>query len=303
MALLAKIQPTIDTDPIPTAGANAILAGNFTINAIEAEFADRFNIQAYLGNAGKVQISQKTTCSFDVELASPGAAGTAPKFATLLRACAMAETLTASTSAVYNPISLSHEMATIYYYLDGILFKMLNAKGTVALNMDAGTIPKLTFTFTGSFSSPTDATMPTGLDYSGFKAPLGINKANTPTFTLHGATFKAKKFSCDLANSVVYRNLIGTESISITDRAPTGQTEFELESVATKDWYNIIRLGTQGAAQIVHGSVAGSIVQVDAPKVQLTNPAFGDDNGVATMSANLQFIPNTGNDELILTFK
>lgn len=301
--LLAKIQPTVDTDPTPAAATNAILAGNFTINAIEAEFADRFNIQPYLGNAGKVSISQKTTVSFDVELQSSGAAGTAPAFAPLLRGCAMAETIVASTTAAYNPITTAHEMVTIYYYLDGILCKMLNCKGTFSMNLDAGGIPKLTFSFTGSFSTPTDTAIPGGAVYTGFKAPLGINKVNTPTFTLHGTAFKAQSLSLDIANQVVYRNLIGSESILITDRAPAGQCSIETEPVATKDWYTIIKNGTLGALQLVHGSVAGLIVQIDAPKVQLINPTFSDSDGVSMFNTNLSLLPNAGNDELILTFK
>lgn len=301
--LLAKIQPTVDVDPTPTAGANAILAGNFTINAIEAEFAERFNIQAYLGNAGNIAISQKTTVSFDVELQSAGAAGTAPKFGTLLRGCALAETVNAGVSVVYNPITSSHEMVTIYYYLDGILCKMLNCKGTVAMNLDAGGIPKMTYSFTGSFSVPTDTAIPGGISYTGFNAPLGINKINTPTFTLHGTAFKAQTLSIDLANNVVYRNLIGSESILITDRNPSGQCSLETEPVATKDWYTIIKNGTQGALQLVHGSTAGLIVQIDAPKVQLITPTFSDSDGISMFNTNLSLLPNTGNDELILTFK
>jgi hypothetical protein len=301
--MLAKIQPTLDTDPVPTPASNAILAGNFTINMIEAEFADRQNIQPYLGNAGKVAISQKTSCSFEVELQSAGAAGTAPAFAPLLRACAMAETIVASTTAAYNPITTAHEMITLYYYLDGILCKMLNCKGTFTLQLSAGGIPSIKFTFTGSFSTPTDTANPAGSVFTAFKQPLGINKINSPTFTLHGTAFKAQSLDVDIGNQVLYRNLIGYEAILITDRSPSGSCSFETESVATKDWYTIIKNGTLGALQLVHGTVAGLIVQIDAPKVQLVDPQFSDSDGVSMFDTSLQFLPNTGNDELVLTFK
>jgi len=303
LLLLFKIQPTIDTDPIPTAGANAILAGNFTINAIQAQFADRENLQPYFGNSGKVQISAYSTVSFDVELASSGVAGTPPKFGPLLRSCAMAETIVASTSVAYHPVTIGDEMATLYMYLDGLLFKMLNSKGTVSFSVGAGGIPKMTYTFTGSFSNPADAALPSGVDYSGFTAPLGINKVNTPSLTIHGAAVKADTLSIDLANNVIYRNLIATESIKITDRSPSGQTSFETESVAFKDWTAIVRLGTLGPLELVHGTVAGRIVEIDAPKVQLTEPTLTDSDGISMSNYNLTLQPDTGNDELVVTFR
>jgi hypothetical protein len=301
--LLAKIQPVAGTDPVPTAGANAMLVSNIEVNPIEAQFAERENIKSYMGNSGQVQVSCYSTISFDVELQSAGAAGTAPKFGPLLRACALSETLNASVSAVYSPVSSSHEFVTLYFYLDGLLFKMTDAKGTFTLDISAGQIPKLRFNFTGFFTTPTDTAVATGADYSGFKDPLGVNKLNTPTFTLHGVAFKAETLSLDLANNVVYRNLIGSESIVITDRKPAGSVSIETESVATKDWYTAIRQGTLAAIQVIHGTTAGYIVQIDAPKVQAITPSFGDSDGISMMNLNLSLQPSAGNDELVLTFK
>jgi hypothetical protein len=299
--LLAKIQPVAGTDPVPTAAANSMLAGNLTFNAIEAQFADRDIIKPYFGNRGQVLISANTTISFDIELASAG--GTAPKFGPLLRACAFAETLSPGVSAAYAPVTSVQEAITLYFYLDGILFKMTDAKGTVSLDISAGAIPKLSFSFTGFFVQPTDTAIPGGVDYSGFKDPLGVNKINTPTFSLHGAAFKAQTLSLDVANNVVYRNLIGSEGILITDRQPAGQVSIETEPVATKDWYTIVRNGTLAAMQVVHGTVAGFICQIDAPKVQLVSPTFSDSDGISMFNANLVLQPNAGNDELVLTFK
>jgi hypothetical protein len=301
--LLAKIQPVAGTDSVPTAAVNAMLASNVQINAIEAQFAERDNIKPYFGNNGKVLISADSTISFDVEIQSAGAAGTAPKFGPLLRACAFAETINAAVSAVYAPVTNSQEFVTLYFYLDGLLFKMTDAKGTVSLDLSAGVIPKMKYSFTGFFSQPTDAAIPAGADYSGFKDPLGVNKINTPTFSLHGVAFKAESLTLDVANNVVYRNLIGSEAILISDRKPTGQCSIETESVATKDWYTAVRNGTLGVLQVVHGITAGYIVQVDAPKVQATSPNFGDSSGISMTNLTLELQPNAGNDELVLTFK
>lgn len=299
--LLAKAQPTLDTDPAPVAATNAILAGNVQLNAIEAEFAGRDNIVPYFGNKGDVLVSQYSTISFDVELAGSGAAGTAPKWSPLILACAFAETITASTSASYAPItSGTTPMVALHFFMDGLKFVLLNAKGSVSFSLDARSIPKMTYTFTGSFSLPTDTAVPSGAVFSGFPAPLGINKLNSPTMTLHGTAVKTQSFGLNVNNSVVYRNLIGSETISITDRAPSGNIMFETESMATKDWYTAIRQGTQSTLSMIHGTTAGNIIEFSAPKVQLKNPAFSESDGVHMMSLDLNLMPNAGNDELLV---
>jgi hypothetical protein len=120
---------------------------------------------------------------------------------------------------------------------------------------------------------------------------------------LHGYAAKTQSLTLDIANQVVYRNLIAAEDVLINDRNPVGSVSMELDTVAAKDWYSIIRLGTLGALSLIHGSVAGRIVEAAAPKVQITDPSMSESDGVAMMSATLSLQPNTGNDELILTFR
>jgi hypothetical protein len=74
-------------------------------------------------------------------------------------------------------------------------------------------------------------------------------------------------------------------------------------AIATKAWHETVRLGTLGALTLTHGSVAGAIIQVDGPKVQLTNPQYAESDGVQMLNVGLDFQPNTGDDEFVLTVK
>ncbi|MGW8391119.1 phage tail tube protein [Pseudoduganella sp. HUAS MS19] len=301
--LLVKIQPVAGTDAAPTGAANAIMAMNISAQPVTAEFAKRNNIKPYLGNMGSVPVAIHAEINFEVEMAGAGAAGTAPKYGPLLRACAFSETITAGTSAVYAPVSNAMEFATIYYNLDGILYKMTDAKGTVSFELNAKGIPVMKFKFIGMYSTPTDTALPTGVDYSGFKDPVAVNKDNTPTASLHGVAGKVQSISVDMANQLVYRNLIGTESIEIPDRQPTGSFVMELDSVAAKDWYTTIKAGTLGPLSVVHGRTAGNIVELAAPKVQVLDPSFSDSDGIVMLTTKLEIQPNTGNDEFVLTVR
>jgi len=302
MLVLAKIQPTANTDAAPTPAANAILARGVAPTPVNATFVDRALMQPWFGNTGKVQVGAFSSVEFEVEVAGAGAAGTVPKYGALLRACGFSETVSAGIKVDYAPITSSQEMVTIWVYLDGVLHKMTDCKGSVSFDLNAGGIPVMKFSFVGFVATISDAS-PTGTSYTGWTAPLGVTKSNTPTFTLHSTAVKATAFSVDMGNQVDYRNYIGSETVTFTERNPTGNTTFEYDAFSVKDWFGIVRLGTLGTLQMIHGTVAGNIVQFDAPKVQLTSPSFSDDNGLAMLSMSLELQPNAGNDEFIISVK
>jgi hypothetical protein len=301
--LLAKIQPTANTDALPTGALNSMMVSNLSVQPVTAEFAKRNNIKPYLGNMGSVPVAIHSEINFEIEMSGAGAAGTAPKYAPLLRACAMAETLVASTTAAYSPITNGQEAVTMYYNVGGLLFKITDAKGSVAYSLNGKGIPVLKFKFFGLYSTPTDTPTPAGVDYSGFKDPVAVNYLNTPVCTLHGVAGKVQSLDIDMANQLSYRNLIGSESIVITDRQPSGSIVMELELVAVKDWWSVIKNGVTGPLAVTHGLVAGNIIQLAAPKVQVLEPSFSESDGIVMLTCKLDFLPNVGNDEFIFTAK
>lgn len=303
MLLMVKIQPTPFTDSVPTAALNSILARGIAPQPVNAEFADRNLIRPYFGNMGKVQVQSFSTIDFEVELAGAGAAGTAPKYGPLLRACGFSETISAAVKVDYAPITSAQEAVTIYCFLDGIRYVMTDCKGSVSFELNAKNIPVMKYKFYGFKATVADIANPTGSDFTGFQTPLAVNKQNTPTFNLHGIAVKATSCGVDMQNQVDYRNYIGSEAITFTDRKPTGKATFELDTQAVKDWWTVINAGTLSTMQMIHGLTAGNIIQLDAPKVQLTNPNITDDNGLAFLDVGLELQPNIGNDELLLSVR
>lgn len=299
--ILVKTQAD-DTTEATIAASDAMLVRDITINPASTEFADRNLIKPYFGNSGQVKVQGFSTIEVTVELAGSGAAGTAPKFDPLLTASGFAKTITAGVSVAYSPLTTAQKACTIHHYLDGVKHVFVGCKGNVVFTLDKG-IPVARFSFVGFEGVVTDATPPSGIDYSAFVQPLAINKANTPTYALHGETVKASALSIDMGNEVNYRNYIGTESVAFTNRNATGNTTFEYEAMATANWWSIQSAGTLAALEFVHGTVAGNIIEIDAPKVQVSNAALNNDQNVAMLSCNLSFQPNAGNDEVVLTFK
>lgn len=301
MVLLAKQEVTTGVDPLPTPAANSILVRAFTPQMINAEFVERANIRGYKGNFGSLAVGVHRVFEFEVELAGSGAAGTAPKWGPLLMACGFSETLVASTTATYAPISTGDTTVTLYGYLDGLLFKMSACKGTVSFELNSKQIPVMKFKFLGEYSNATDTAFPTGMVFTGFTQPLTVGKVNTPTFSFHGLAAVVQNLSFDVANALVYRDLIGAKGPHSPDRKPTGSLTMELPTVAAANFGEIARLGTEGALQVIHGVTPGNIIQVDMPKTQLTSsPTINNDNEIAMLGVQFSINPNAGNDEIVV---
>jgi hypothetical protein len=55
---------------------------------------------------------------------------------------------------------------------------------------------------------------------------------------------------------------------------------------------------------LIHGTVAGNIIQIDMPKTQITGePSIVNDNEIAMMSLPFSINPNAGNDEVLIVSK
>jgi len=306
MGLSAAIEGTYGTDATPDPSTNAILCKGLSPSPYQGNTVSRDLVKPTLGGEESINVNPYSTLSFEVELAGSGAAGTAPAVGVLLRACGMAETVTPSTDVVYEPVSTGFESATLYVYLDGELHKMLGARGSFSVGVNAQGIPMISFNFTGLYSTPASVTMPT-FDYSSFIAPLPVTPDNTPTFSVLGHNAIAQSLSADMGLNVAARALIGSKEVVITDRNATGSLTIDAPTLATKNFYSAIESHnavTTGALQVVHGTTGGNVVQIDAPKVQLSSISSTESEGVMQYSMNVNYIPtDAGDDEIKLTFK
>ena len=105
--ILAKSETTYGTDSTPTGSADAVLVRNLEITPIQADVVSRDLVRPYYGNSDQLLANTRVECTFEVELAASGTAGTAPRYGSILKACGMAETIVATTSVTYAPVSSS----------------------------------------------------------------------------------------------------------------------------------------------------------------------------------------------------
>lgn len=299
LAVLVKRETVYGTDSVPTGAANAMQMSNVQVEPMAGQQLSRDLLLPHMGHQGVFLTGTHGTLQGDVELAGPGAAGDAPAWGPLVRACGFAEVISAGVDVQYAPMSGSFEAASIYYNLDGVRHVLLGVRGTFTLQIAPLQIPRFRFSLTGLSGTIADAALP-AVDLTSFVRPVPVSKANT-MLVLHGWSAVAESLSIDIAGTVEPRFLIGHESIQITDRQATGSAVVEATSLATKDWFAIAAAHTLGAMALQHGTAAGNICKVDAPKVQIGRPTQGASQGIANYSLPLMFTPDAGNDELLIT--
>lgn len=307
-AILAKIETVIGTDSVPTGAANALLISDASFD-ITYNNVDRNNIKGYFGSDEQLAGTRFVDMSFAVELSGSGAAGTAPAYGPLLRACSMAETITAGQRVEYNPISTNQQSVTIYYHDDGVLHKALGCMGNVQFSMGEGERPMLRFTFTG-IDGGTSAVANPALTLTAWRAPLVITDANTGDIKLGstysagaisgGTTYPSRGLSLDLGNQVAKVALLGGQAADITNRASSGSMQLELTAAQEVTFYTDVNANTLSSLSFEHGTAAGARVIFHMPSVQRVNPRHADYEGRIHHTFDLRLLPTSGNDEMRL---
>lgn len=301
--ILIETESSYGTDSTPD-GADAVLVRDLNITPQQSDVVNRDVVRPYLGASEQLLANTRVECSFSVELAGSGTAGTAPQYGKALQACGLSETIVADTSVTYAPVSSSFSSVTIYYNIDGLRHKVTGCRGTFSINCTVGEIPTIDFTFTGVYVAPDDSALPSAT-YANQASPLIFKNGNTSSFQLLSFAGALQAFSFDLGNNLVYRELVGgTKEVLLTDRAGTGSTTIEAVSIASKDYFAAALTDTSlGNLDFTHGSTAGNIVDFASTRVDIGDVSYSDQDGIAMFNIPYTCVPSTsGNDEFSLAY-
>ena len=302
--ILAKIESSYGTLPSPApAGTDAVLVRDLSITPLEADMVDRQLIRPFMGSSPQLIANKRVQIQMTVEMAGSGAAGTAPKYGALLRACGLSETVDSGVSVTYAPVSSAFESCTIDYHNDGKRHRILGCRGTFSLSCQLGQIPTIQFTMTGIYAAPTTVSLPSAT-YANQATPLIFTHTSTSAFTVFGYAACMSEFSLSLGVNTVYRELVGcTKEVVITDRKTTGSLMVEEVPVATHDFYADATGEATGQITFQHGTTAGNIITLDVPQADLTMPSDAESDGIIMVSLPFTATPTTaGNDELELVY-
>lgn len=299
---LFKAESTYNTNPTPAVATDALLMRKFDITPLQAETASRDVIRPTFGASDSIVTAKQAALSLEMELVGTPSAGVAfAPLSALMLAAGMAQTIVASTSVTYNPVSSGIGSLTSLFNLDGVQHAITGARSNFKLSVKQSDIPTLGFDLTGNFNTPTSVTQ--GTPTFTQRIPVSASEGNT-TLSLFGvSTFKLVSFDMDLGNQIeTIRYANAADEVTITDRKTTGKLVLEAINPTVRNFFNDQVNVTTGALTLTHGATAGNKVEVAAPRVSITGVNYGDMKGVATVELDLVFTPNAGNDEFTLKF-
>lgn len=311
-AILAKVEATYGTDAAPAGATDAMLVGNVNITPLEVNNVARDLIRPYLGASEQLTGTAFVRVTFDVELAGSGTLGTAPAWAPLLRACGFAETISAGVRVEYTPITSAITSVSIYYHLDGVLHKLLGARGTCELKMGMGERPLLSFSFSGLDGGVSAVADPT-VALTAFRTPVVITDPNSGDVTFGcayatgsitgGTGFAGRGLMLNLGNDVQYSALTSGEGIDLINREVSGEVSLDLAPADYVAAIAAVKANTLTSMGYQFGTVAGNTILVHAPAVQRISPTYEEYNGRAMAKFGLRVVPVLGNDELRIVLK
>jgi hypothetical protein len=210
--MLAKIESTIGTDASPVAATDAVQlidavdpTGDYTFQRMrdKAIVGNSFQGLSPLKATGPLgtwsakfypRATRSTTAISNSNLPDPDP---------LLMAAGLAQTVVltgGSESATYKPASTSLKSATVYYYVDGKLRKMLGCRTDLDFAIEAGSALEMTAKITGLYQGDSDAAVPASPAFGTADPPI---TDATISFTVGGfSTSVVRKFTWNTGNMV-----------------------------------------------------------------------------------------------------
>ncbi len=313
--LAVKIEATEGTDSVPT-DTDVI---HPVFGTPEWTPALEQNERDVVGNSfsriNQIQGERSAVITFSTEIKGSGTAGTAPpNLSAALLACNMSETIVASTSVTYAPVSAHSANDSVTVEIregdtgsEVKIKKITGARGTFTIEGTKGGILMINFTFTGKYVAPSE----------------GVNQFTTPdpgpnplpfqgvSYSLHGVSgLRIQALTFDMANNVVLENDVndatGNRAAQITGRQPVGTVDPEQTDISTMDFFDKITTNAVGVQSFNLTGSAGNITTFSMPSVQILNVGEGDRDGLRTESldyqANRDPAFDTGDDEITIVF-
>ena len=300
--ILIETESSYGTDPTPAA-TDVVLVTDLSITPQSSDVVNRDVVRPYLGSSEQILANTRVECTFSVELAGSGTAGTAPRYGSALKATGLSETVSSGTSVTYAPVSSSFSSVTIHYNVDGVRHKVTGCRGSFTISAEVGSIPTIDFTFTGIYNAPTDTALPT-VTYGNQATPLIFKNGNTSGCQLLSYAGALQSLTMDLGVSTVYRELVGgTKEVLITDRTSNGSVTIEAPTIAQKDYFTAaLTYSTLGNLAFLHGTTAGNKVQLTSSKVDIGDVNYGEMDGVAMLEIPYTLVPSSANNEFSLIY-
>lgn len=197
---------------------------------------------------------------------------------------------TGSQGNAYYPTSVPGTAVSMGSYEDGFIKSARGVRGNCVMTGALGTPFRGAFDFMGAEDLSQANALLSGVDFDNTE-PFPFMQTN---LVLGSFNPIFANLEINLNNQVAMREDAGVTaegyiSALVTDRRITATIDCEAELPVSKDFYTEFFNRTLQYFALTIGNVAGNIVELIGPKVQITNIRDGSRNGIALMQLDLLF--------------
>lgn len=193
-------------------------------------------------------------------------------------------------NVLYRPTSNDADIKSLtqYVHMDGVLYKMIGARGTFALTMVAGQPGKFSFQFSGIYGGKSDAAVPVIDSFDTTRPPIWRNPAGDGSghFSINRAQAALRQLvltnGANLVNPDNPNAQEGFDAAVIPSRRMTGTMDPLATLVATRNLMDDFRNGVPGLLHSRIGTAAGNRCGLVMPAAFHEQYAPGDRDGLST---------------------
>lgn len=295
------IREKIETVPgtaVVTAATDALLARNVTFRHLEADYQQRDFVVGREGAQGEDLYSIHAGAEYDIEAAPPVTAGQPPLYAHLLRSSGMAMVDDAGDT-VFTPLSPSAVIPSCTMQMrNGVIQQVVSGvRGSFSFTAEVKRKPFFRFDRRGRFVDPI-AHVQEAHDFTDWTRALTCTPENMFAFTLGGTTLSVRSFNFTDGRQPAVDRYMNVEGTTLGPRRFTGRMTVKWPAFADKNLLALIKAGTTEPLVWTLGKVAGEILTVSGPKVQIKWAGEQEIDGDLGVNLDLIFQPDAGDDEV-----
>lgn len=299
--LIREILETTPGTLEATAATDAILCREVTFNMLDADYTE----QDFLTGKEGAQIEDlsniRAGATYQVEAAAAGVA-TPPAYAHLLQSSAMAMAVEVDDH-VFTPLPVGSAIPSCTMQLrnGAQMQNVVGVRGSLGFTAEVNRRAYFSFTRQGRYQAPI-AFAAEAHAFAGWPRGLECTPENMFAFTLGGTKLCATSFSLSDGRNPKVNEYMNCEDTKLTPRMFTGSMTVKHPDHATKDLITMVRDVVTEPLVFTLGTVAGSIITISGPKVQIKAPSEQEIDGDVGLRLDLRFLPDAGDDEIEIRF-
>jgi hypothetical protein len=312
--MLAKVEASYATWAAPAPATDASVIFGYQMTPIEGEDVRRQTERGFHGTNPSRRTAKRQRHQFSQELTGAGTVDGVAHWGKFTRGCQFGAAVpVAATECGYPLIGVGDGGSLSLAGNKGNAFDLRGkgSRGNMTISLVEKQLPSIAWDYMGLHQDEANIitpSSPAGVVLPVYPPPVEVSLINT-VVQLFGVTLGVRSFELNMGNKLEYYSTTATRQVvfgkdeSGSARSPRARVVFELPDLGVRNFFTDIASGVGGAFSLVHGLVAGNIVEIASANAVLTDAEFTVEANRIFLSANLDFVSTAAGNDFTLKTK